>query len=267
MNFHLAARRWSSFVALSVAIALAPGCKPKAGGACAQGQGACTDGTTMMACVKGTFAVMPCHGATGCATSGKVAQCDNTLASVGDVCDEPGDYACQMDMKAALSCKDFKWTVEETCRGASACTLKKDGLTCDNDVSDQGDPCHTNGDYACTSDKVMALRCVNNVMTPLNACRGVKGCRVHEMPEQKKIEFVCDDALAMLGDPCDENGEEACTMDKKALLKCANNKFAAHASCPGGCSFDANGEHFTCEGGAPGPTTPVPPAKTKNKGK
>ncbi len=255
-------------VAVSAVMVLASACKPKAGGACAQGQGACTDGTTMMACVKGTYAMMPCHGATGCSANGSVAQCDNTLATAGDPCDEVGDYACQTDTKAALSCKDFKWTLEETCKGAGACSLKKDGLTCDNDFSDQGDPCHTNGDYACTTDKLLALRCVNNVMAPLNACRGPNGCRVHEMPAQKKVEFVCDDALAQLGDPCDENGEEACSIDKKELLKCASNKFAAHEACPGGCSFDAAGEHFVCARGGAGPasgTSPVAPAKPKTK--
>jgi hypothetical protein len=178
--------------------------------------------------------------------------CDNTYATVGDACDEPGDYACSVDHASALACKDFKFVVEETCRGARACKEMKDGLYCDNDLSEAGDPCHTNGDYACTPDKTMALRCVDHKMAPLNSCRGAKGCRVFELPEEKKTEFVCSDELAQENDPCDENGEEACTMDKKALLKCASNKFAAHKTCagPGGCSFDPKGDKFACDEGS-----------------
>jgi hypothetical protein len=249
MNRRHALRRCSTTAALLLALALSGACKgkAKAGDPCGAGQGVCVDGTTMMACVKGAFATMPCHGALGCATQGTSSQCDNSLASVGDVCDEVGDYACSADKKSALSCKDGKFVIEETCKGTRGCALKKDGLYCDNDLSDLGDPCHQIGDYACTSDKKLALKCgADRTMAALNTCKGTKGCRVFEMPEEKKVEFVCDDAVADPNDPCDENGEKACTIDRKGILECKQNKFQPLGPCPGGCTFDTSGDKFEC---------------------
>jgi hypothetical protein len=261
-----------SIVALLVLVAglaaLLPACKgkPKVGDPCTQGEGVCADPKAMMACIKGVFASMPCQGADGCATKGNVSECDNSLSSVGDPCDEVGDYACAVDRKAALSCKDNKFVVEETCKGAHACALQKDGLYCDNDIADEGDPCHTMGDYACTSDKKLALKCSEtHVMAPLNTCKGTKGCRVLEIPEQKKVEFICDDAVADANDACDEGGEEACTMDRKGLLKCTSNKFLPYKTCAAGCSFDASGDKFECD---PGGMAAAPaPKKVGKKGK
>jgi hypothetical protein len=234
------------------AVVLSSACKggPKAGDPCTTGKGACVDPKSMMACIGGVFAPIPCQGATGCVTTGDSSECDNSLASVGDACDEIGDYACSHDMKAALTCKANKFAVEGTCKGAGACTLKKDGLYCDNDVSDPGDPCHTVGDFACTADRKLALKCgADHTRVPLNTCKGAKGCRAHELPDQNKVEFVCDDAVADANDPCDEDGEAACTMDRKAILKCASGKFAPLTTCPGGCSFDATGDKFDCDPG------------------
>ncbi|MGO8997073.1 MAG: hypothetical protein ACLQVI_27475 [Polyangiaceae bacterium] len=253
------------------AVALVGACKgaPKAGDPCTAGQGVCADPKSMMACIKGTFAPMPCHGAGGCVAKGKVADCDNSLSAVGDACDEIGDYACSNDMKSALSCVDNKFAVEGTCKGAGGCTLKKDGLYCDNDVSDQGDPCHTVGDFACTADKKLALKCgADHTMAPLNTCKGTKGCRVHEIPDAKKVEFICDDAVADANDPCDENGEEACTMDRKGLLKCQSNKFMPETACAGGCTFDPSGDKFSCDQGATADAaSPGAPKKGAKKGK
>ena len=191
---------------------------------------------------------MPCHGAAGCKVAGHVSECDNSLSSVGDACDETGDYACAVDLKSALSCQGNRFVVEETCKGPHACALKRDGLYCDNDVSDPGDPCHAVGDFACTSDGKLALKCGgDHTMAPMSTCKGAKGCRMLELPEEKKVEFVCDDTLADSNDACDEDGEEACTTDRKGLLRCESGKFALHQACAGGCSFDSGGEKFVCE--------------------
>jgi hypothetical protein len=201
----------------------------------------------MMACVKGKYAAMPCQGAQGCTSQGNTSLCDNSIAAAGDACDEDGDFACSADKKAALSCKESHFAVEETCKGARACALKTDGLYCDNDLSDPGDPCHAIGDYACTTDHKLALKCgASHSMAPLNTCKGAKGCRVFEKPEEKKVEFLCDDSVADLNDPCDENGEKACTMDRKGILECRSNKFATLDSCPRGCTFDEAAEKFEC---------------------
>jgi hypothetical protein len=266
--FTIARSRLLALMALLlVAASASEACKgkPKAGDPCAQGEGVCADPKSMMACIKGAFTSMPCHGPDGCATKGAVSECDNSLSAIGDPCDEVGDYACAVDKKAALSCKDNKFVVEETCKGTRACVLQKDGLYCDNDTADLGDPCHTPGDYACTTDKKLALKCSDaHVMAALNSCKGVKGCSVHEVPEQKKVEFVCDDAVADVGDPCDENGEQACTIDRKGLLQCANSKFGPYKTCAGGCAFDASGDKFECDSGA---AAAAPSKASKKRGK
>ena len=267
---HRATFRGPTFAALFLLAlgsgSLGIGCKgkPKAGDPCTQGQGVCADPKSMLACIKGTIVPTPCQGPSGCSTKENVSECDNSLSSAGDACDEIGDYACTVDRKAALSCRDNRFVVEETCKGARACELKPDGLYCDNDIADPGDPCHTPGDYACTGDKKLALKCGDgHAMLPLNSCKGAKGCRVLEIPEQKRVEFICDDAVADVGDPCDEDGEEACAMDRKGLLKCAHNKFQPQSACPGGCSFDSNGDRFECDAR----TVAAAPAETKKGAK
>ena len=173
-------------------------------------------------------------------------QCDNSLALAGDGCDTPGDVACAVDHKSALECQNGKFAVVETCKGARACEVQGNKISCDNDVADIGDPCRIEADYACTSDKLMALKCVTKKFQSLNTCRGKDGCRVLELPEEQKTEFVCDDSLAQENDPCDTESEEACSMDKSEIYACKSAHFVKDHPCPGGCSFDDKGETFVC---------------------
>ena len=189
--------------------------------------------------------------------------------------------ACTVDRKNALECgKDNKFAVGETCKGPRGCVVNATSIDCDNDTSDVGDPCHTIGDYACTSDRATLLRCDDHKMAPLNSCRGPKACRIFELPQEKKIDFVCDDSVAQENDPCDTNGEEACTMDKKAMYVCRANKFVTYKACPGptGCAYEEHGDKYACDDyqvpigrPAPLPAAPnpaahgVPPAKKKAK--
>jgi hypothetical protein len=268
MSNRFVVKHVASAFAFLLTAAVAGGCKgsPKAGEACSAPEGACVDSTSMMACINGRFASMPCRGAAGCKTASSASDCDNSIASAGDPCDEPGDYACVLDKTTALTCREGKFVVEETCKGAGGCALRKDGLTCDNDISDPGDPCHAVGDYACTTDKKLALTCSDgHVMVPLNSCKGAKGCRVVEHADEKKTEFLCDDAVADALDPCDEDGEEACAMDRKGLLKCKDHKFAPEKACSRGCSFDEAGSKFECDDGASAAAGPTKHAAKKGR--
>jgi hypothetical protein len=245
------ARRLALLALFLVAPALALGCKSKSGDKCNAGQTACADKSTGLFCVDGKYTTMSCNGPLGCAKNGADVECDNSLAAENDGCNQPGDVSCASDHKAALECKNNKFAVGETCKGAGGCVIKGDKITCDNDISDVGDPCHFIGDYACTSDKAMVLRCDDNKMTALNSCRGPKSCRVIELPEEKKVEFACDDSVAQENDPCDTNGEEACSMDKKALFSCKSNKFVNTKACsgPAGCTYDEKSDKFACDTG------------------
>jgi hypothetical protein len=208
---------------------------------------------------------MSCNGTGnggGCKGAGPTFDCDNSIAAAGDGCSQPEDAACTADHKAALECgPDHKFAVGETCKGEKGCTVTAGAISCDNDTSDPGDPCHFAGDYACTSDKLLVLRCVDRKMTPLNSCRGPTQCRVIPQPQDRKVQFDCDDSLAVEGDPCDTNGEEACSMDSKSMFVCTDHKFASPVVCrgPKGCTHDVKTDAFKCDTGRHG-VRPGPPS-------
>jgi hypothetical protein len=245
------------WVAASFAL-LSASCKPKQGARCTAGQVSCADAKTGLFCgADGTFQTMTCDGTDGCKPSGAAVACDNSIAAVNDGCDTPGDAACSADGKSALICTGGVFGVGETCKGPGGCKTSGDTITCDNDISDPGDPCRTLGDYACTSDKAMVLRCDANKMTSLNTCRGPKACGIVPVPSQNKVEFVCDDSIAMEGDACDTNGEEACSVDKKSMYVCTVNKFANPKACsgPNGCTYEEKFDRYACDQG--GDSAPV----------
>jgi hypothetical protein len=99
--------------------------KPSAGGKCTTGTLACLDAKTGLFCGKdGTYESLSCRGSDGCkAAEGKVT-CDQTVASVCDVC--PGSVlACDTAMKSVLACTDGKFVPTETCKGAGTCKVGK----------------------------------------------------------------------------------------------------------------------------------------------
>jgi hypothetical protein len=229
------------------ALLLLAACKAKPGDKCdANWSPRCADATSAQVCANNVVTALPCRGPKACTVSASTVTCDNSLAAVNDACDQPNDVACAVDHKTALECQNGKFVVAETCKGARGCVVDGDNISCDNDVADLGDPCHTEGDYACTADKLMALKCTAHKFDALNTCRGKDGCRVMELPEEKKTDFVCDDSLAQENDACDTQGEEACSMDKTELLSCKSNHFSKDHACPGGCTFDDKGERFEC---------------------
>jgi hypothetical protein len=174
----------------------------------------------------------------------------------------------------ALSCgQDHRFSVGETCKGPRGCAVQAQTVECDNDVADVGDACQFAGDYACTSDKTLLLRCDDHKMTPFSACRGAGECRI--VPKGKNVEPACDHTVAQEGDACDTNGQEACTMDRKAQLMCRGLVFTPFRPCTGagGCSFDPLGVNFVCDPGVAAAlagvmsttpkSTPAKPAKKK----
>ena len=239
--------RLRSFVfTLGTVLAFAS-CKPKPGDKCSgAGLPTCSDPSTALVCGKGIVVALPCRGPKACTSSSSQVQCDNSLAVAGDACDQPSDVACAVDYKSALECQNDKFALAETCKGVRACQVDGDKIACDNDVADLGDPCRDESDYACTTDKLTALKCVAKKFQALNTCRGTHGCRVFELPEEKKTDFVCDDTLAQENDTCDTEGEEACSVDRAELFRCKSSRFTKDHACQGGCSFDEKGETFSC---------------------
>lgn len=244
---------WFVSVVVLALSGLLPGCKPKPGDKCQGSSGTCADKTSALACVNAVLTTISCRGAKGCTSSGHSIDCDNSFANVGDGCLTQGDVSCAADKKAAVECDQNKFKVAETCKGIKGCEVKADNqIACDNDIADVADPCHRNGDFACAVDKKAVLKCADKQFGTITTCRGPKGCRVFELPEEKRVEFSCDDTVAQESDPCERSGEYACSVDGKSIYSCKANKYALAKACPGGCTYDEHDSSLSCleSGGA-----------------
>jgi len=198
--------RRPGLVLLSVAasVLFTGNCTPTAGGACTLGQAACTDGRSGVFCgASGTYERLLCRGRDGCRQEGAKVSCDQSTASLGDSCTQPG-FACTPDLTSDLTCRRGEFVLAEPCPGPFACRIAPfDGFApggsgsvlCDIDVAHPGDPCLEEGDYACTSDKSDALQCLGKRMVVVRECDGPDGCRVlHLKPKGTEVE--CDPLAA-----------------------------------------------------------------------
>jgi len=230
---------------LLLAIALATsltGCKPKPGGRCSPSAFVCENGTTALFCLDGKYSEVSCAGPAGCVMSGKTAECDNTLAKVGDGCAEQEDLSCTSDKKSELRCRGNKFVVASTCRGPTGCFFTGNKLHCDTDLADLTDPCEDKDDLACSLDKKALYKCDGTKYATESTCKGPKGCSIDGTTVK------CDHHVAELNDPCHIDGNFACAPDKKMLLVCKGNKFHKEKSCRGNCTFTERGDttEFDC---------------------
>lgn len=90
------------------------------------------DGTQMLACRLGKFDTYRyCRGANGCtasATDG--AQCDESLAQLGDPCGTPGQIGCSTDGRTELVCQGSVFMKSRSCK--TSCTItSKNGRAVD----------------------------------------------------------------------------------------------------------------------------------------
>lgn len=122
-----------------------------------------------------------CLGPKGCTTDAQFVHCDNSLANIGDPCGQADDHACALDQKSMLVCKADKWELQSHCRGAKACRMDGDDVTCDESVAAVGDPCGTEGGAACSADMKAVLECKGGKMALDENCK--KGCDVKTTSE------------------------------------------------------------------------------------
>ena len=241
-------------VALSFAVSLSLGCKPRLGGRCTAGRATCTDDGSALFCGSdGRYRAVTCGGDKGCRRYGALVSCDQSVAAAGAACTRRG-FACANDMKSALSCQAGTFVLAETCAGPGACRARGD-IKCDNDVANPGDPCRIDGDYACTADRTAALRCTDREMVVINSCRGPRQCSVVH-PKPWETDFDCDMSVAAENDPCFFAGYEACAADGKTKLTCRASQYSSPVACSGdnGCSVTMNGKAYkaTCDTGDTG---------------
>jgi hypothetical protein len=173
---------------------------------------------------------VPCKGARGCARSGDVDECDDTVAQDGDPCprNPPLDYACTQDRTKALVCKDGRFGLWRACRGPDGCLVEGGrNVRCDTTLGEPGDPCAQQGTYACSVDRLWMLSCDGTTLAQASSCRGPDGCRVQR--SSRKVD--CDDAVAVEGDPCDQDKRITCALDRKAELVCTHGRYAKKRDC------------------------------------
>ncbi len=230
-------------------VLVSAGCKPKAGGKCKPGAVVCTKEGALFCGEDNKYVAEGCHGPTGCVAAGTQSTCDATLAQAGDSCEVENNIACAVDKKAQLDCKNHKWVIGATCKGVKGCEFRDEELFCDHTLADKDDPCHRDGQIACTNDRTLILKCQDKIFTPVDACRGPKSCTFKEHPERDLIEFDCDDSLANEGDPCNSEGFFACATDKKSIHVCRGRRFALARACTGakGCTIDPDGQRLHCD--------------------
>jgi hypothetical protein len=235
----------TTFAVSTAVVVLTASCKPKAGGKCQPGQGACADPRNALTC--GTdqkFMTMACKGPNGCVIDpgSRKVQCDDSVADDGDVClmSQSENFACSVDKKKALKCEAGTFKVYENCRGPKACSIKHDWATmtddvfCDTTMQNKGDPCIKPGNVVCSADLKQMLQCKDGTYDIYRYCRGASGCSVqHDGPH-------CDESLAELNDPCGMPGMVVCSNDGKAELICRGGKFLHERECKKtGCHLTA----------------------------
>jgi hypothetical protein len=129
-----------------------------------------------LVCEDGKFKELRwCHGPKGCTPKGDAPTCDATQANKDEACTTPGANACAVDLKSRLICKDGKWAFDRYCHGATGCHLKD--LSCDEQISDVGDPCGVSGYQACSADERFELVCQGGQFVKSRECKKA-GCHV-----------------------------------------------------------------------------------------
>lgn len=90
-----------------------------------------TDRRTQLRCVKSKWvADTRCAGPKGCVTTTLKVECDDTIASVGDVCSKERHHTCSQDRKAVLICKGGAFVQAQSCLNKTTCEISGDEVGC-----------------------------------------------------------------------------------------------------------------------------------------
>lgn len=193
-------------------------------------------------CDKEKIAEVACRGPKGCEEAQKTVSCDNTLAEEGDVCAGTA-YACTVDKKARLACKDGKFEVESKCLGDDGCSSGGFLVECDGSRSEPNAKCEKEGSVACSADDKSLLVCKGSKYVFSSACK--EGCT--RSGSKFTATLTCKGEAATVGAPCATAGDVACDDSRKNALECKNGTFQQARACSGakGCSY--SGSSVECD--------------------
>ncbi|MBX3234023.1 MAG: hypothetical protein KIT84_33215 [Labilithrix sp.] len=143
---------------------------------------ACTaDKKQALACKGGRFEKLAdCRGPDGCSMLGRTPACDASVAVKDDACNKDGALACTEDKKQMLACRSGKFVLHRQCRGEHGCITKPEGPSCDESISEVGDPCGVAGMVVCSTDGKTELVCQGNRYTKTRTCK--TSCTISTRP-------------------------------------------------------------------------------------
>lgn len=107
----------------------------EAGDVCrAGGAKACAvDKARLLSCKDGRMTELyPCRGDGGCSSAAGKLTCDQTVARLGDGCDERlnGHVACSEDHRALVRCDGARFVAAEKCKVGTVCTVAGQSTRC-----------------------------------------------------------------------------------------------------------------------------------------
>jgi len=149
--------------------------------------------------------------------------------SVGSSC-EKGEARC-IDPARSLTCEAGRF-IETPCRGKDGCRLLPEGTSCDTRGNKDGDACSKDEEGAAVcSDPTTLVSCRAGAIVR-SPCRGKGGCTEEAGRAQ------CDASIAEAGEVCAAGAKNACAVNGKEVLACAEGAMKKAYDCRGerGCS-------------------------------
>ncbi len=220
--------------ALLLGLIVVPACS-KPGQDCTETPGSCYDKASHLVCLDKKYVQETCKGAGACNDDGKTLVCDNTKADVGDGCEHDGARACSGDGKHELRCRDHKFAVEWSCRGA--CTLDASNNPKCTPTGEAGDACRPDS-IVCDGAQKAQLDCVDGKLAVTRTCHGARGCETAPGGGVR-----CDRTIALDGEACKQEGIGACDPKQQYVLACQNGRFTRAMECLGDLHCELPGNY------------------------
>lgn len=235
-----------SLFALPLVLITAAGCdtKPRDGKDCDKSKDSviCSDPNTRLSCDGEKWRAESCLGPKGCEAGALFVRCDTSLANEASPCAKGDKFACTLDKKSMMRCKDARWARSESCAGPAGCDASGMFVKCDNSIVIEGDLCENDPEKntvssGCSADKKSLLSCKDSKWKKVETCAGPDGC-------SSGAGVRCDGPIVSAGDFCikGEKDDFACAVDKKSSLRCEAGGWKLWRKClgPEGCTSSWN---------------------------
>lgn len=145
-----------------------------------EGAAVCLADGAMLACHARKYERVACRGPRGCEMLGAQANCDQSIAEPGEVCNKAAAKACSRDGSQVLSCEGGRLSPLYLCRGEAGCRAAAGKLSCDQTLARLGDNCDKalGGSTACAEDRKSLLVCQGERFALSEHCKAGKSCKV-----------------------------------------------------------------------------------------